>query len=63
MSDNDDTIPVILAVLAVVLFVFGYSVGFGRGQSDISEEAVRAGVAYYTNGASGTAQFKWKECK
>lgn len=63
MSDNDDTIPVILAVLAVVLFFFGYLVGFGRGQSDVFEKAVRAGAAYYTNDASGMAQFKWKECK
>ena len=29
----------------------------------MKHEAVRAGVAYYTNDASGSAQFKWKECK
>lgn len=63
MSENDGTITVILVVLAVVLSSFGYLVGFGRGQSDVSEKAIRAGVAYYTNDASGSAQFKWKECK
>ncbi len=31
--------------------------------SGIKEEAIRAGVAYYTNDAKGKKEFKWKECK
>lgn len=60
---NDDSTPVIVVVLIAVVFFFGFSVGFGLGQSNVSEKAVRAGVAYYTNNASGEAQFKWKEEK
>ena len=61
---NDDPIPFILTVvLAVISFFTGHAVGFDSGKSNVSEKAIRAGVAYYTNDASGVAQFKWKECK
>lgn len=50
--------------LFAALLIFGFA-GFLLGhfgtESKIQREAVRAGVAYYTNDASGTAQFKWKE--
>ncbi len=38
-------------------------VGRHIGESNTKQEAILAGVAYYTNDSSGMAQFKWKEAK
>ena len=60
---NEDALPWIfgtIAGLVVVIFLF---IGSNLGESNTKQEAIRAGVAYYTNYASGMAQFKWKECK
>jgi len=46
-----------------MLLLFAFILGSCIKGSNLKQEAIRAGVAYYTNDASGSAQFKWKECK
>ena len=58
---RDDAVPVFGAIL-LMAFV-GMFLGHLVAKTKIERQAIRAGVAYYTNDASGTAQFKWKECK
>lgn len=60
---NENALPWIFGTIAgfvAVLFLF---IGSNLGESNTKQEAIRAGVAYYTNDASGSAQFKWKEAK
>jgi len=49
--------------LAWIFGILGVFLGSCIGEKKIEKQAIRAGVAYYTNDASGSAQFKWKECK
>ena len=58
---SDDAVPVIGAIL-LMAFV-GMFLGHLVAKTKIEQQAIRAGVAYYTNDVSGSAQFKWKECK
>ena len=58
---NDDAVTFIGAIL-LMAFVGMFS-GQLVAKTKIERQAIRAGVAYYTNDASGMAQFKWKECK
>lgn len=58
---KDHAFPLFAALL--ILFFAGFLLGHFDTESKIHREAIRAGVAYYTNDASGTAQFKWKEIK
>ena len=58
---RDDAVPVFGAIL-LMAFV-GMFLGHLVAKTKIEQQAIRAGVAYYTNNASGEAQFKWKECK
>jgi len=60
---SDDTLAKLTGAVAVSMFIIGIILGFTRGDTLLREEAIRAGAAYYTNDASGKAQFKWKECK
>lgn len=64
---SDDTLAKLTGAVAVSMFVIGIVIGiilgFTRGDTLLREEAIRAGAAYYTNDASGSVQFKWKECK
>jgi hypothetical protein len=53
----------IVVALGVILVLVGLFVGQSRGESLIKQEAIKAGVAYYTNNASGESVLKWKECK
>lgn len=62
MSD-DEQFPIFAGVIAGMLLLFAFILGSCIKASNLKEEAIRAGVAYYTNDASGMAQFKWKECK
>ena len=62
MSDNIPT-PIFIWLLFFLLIVFGIFLGGFAGNSKIEKQAIQAGVAYYTNDASGAVQFKWKECK
>lgn len=59
-----NTIPTPVALwLAWIIGLLGVLLGICIGEKKIEKQAIRAGVAYYTNNASGEAQFKWKECK
>ena len=58
---KDDAVPVFGAIL-LMAFV-GMFLGHLVAKTKIEQQAIRAGVAYYTNDASGVVQFKWKECK
>ena len=60
---SDDTLSALTGVVAVSMGIIGLVLGIHLGHIQIKEEAIRAGVAYYTNDASGKPQFKWKECK
>jgi hypothetical protein len=60
---RDDTLAKVTGSVAVSMFIIGIIVGFTRGDTALREEAILAGVAYYSNDASGKPQFKWKECK
>jgi preprotein translocase subunit SecG len=60
---RDDTLAKITFSVAVSMFIIGIILGFTRGDTALREEAILAGVAYYSNDASGKPQFKWKECK
>jgi len=60
---RDDPFPVIVGVITGILLFVAFMLGSKFGESGLKEEAVRIGVAYYTNDASGTVQFKWKEAK
>lgn len=60
---RDDQFPVIIGVIFGMLLFFAFILGSRIKESSIKEEAIRAGVAYYTNDASGSAQFKWEESK
>lgn len=60
---NDNKLAVLGGLVAALMFFTGFALGLNEGSTGIKEEAIRAGVAYYTNDASGKAQFKWKECK
>lgn len=62
MSD-DEQYPIYAGVIAGMLLLFAFILGSRIKESNIKENAIRAGVAYYTNDASGTVQFKWKEAK
>ena len=53
----------VLGCLLFMMSLIGMVLGHLVAQSNTKKEAIRAGVAYYTNDASGKAQFKWKECK
>ena len=62
---QDDVMPYFICVILGIMiggFAGGCS-GVAHTKREAAQEAIRAGVAYYTNDASGTAQFKWKECK
>ena len=53
-----------LAIAAVVVsFIVGWYFGANLSQSMIEKDAIKGGVAYYTNNANGESVFKWKECK
>ena len=52
-------ILIMYIVIFIVLCVLASITRKGR----IKEKAIRAGLAYYTNDASGQVQFKWKEVK
>jgi hypothetical protein len=57
-------IKVFLAIGAIAIsFILGVSFAAHGTQSLIEKDAIKAGVAYYTNNASGESVFKWKECK
>lgn len=51
----------------VLVFCLGALAGvyFAAWRSDSywEKQAVKAGVAYYTNNEAGESVFKWKECK
>jgi hypothetical protein len=53
----------VLVWMLFMMALIGMFLGHLVAQSNTKKEAIRAGVAYYTNDASGVAQFKWKECK
>ena len=59
--NQDDAMPYFLCILLGI--IIGGFTGGCSGISHMKHESVRAGVAYYTNDASGSVQFKWKECK
>ena len=58
-----DIPALVLVWLLFMMALIGMYLGHFVTQSNTKEEAIRAGVAYYTNDASGKPQFKWKECK
>ena len=58
---KDDAVALFFAFL--ILGLAGFLLGHFGTESKIQREAIRAGVAYYTNDASGSTQFKWKEVK
>ena len=60
---DENALSAIAVVVSVGVFIIGAGVGVNTGRTEIKEEAIRAGAAYYTNDASGKPQFKWKECK
>lgn len=60
---RDDPFPVIAGIFAAFMVLASFIVGHVHGRDATEQKAIRAGVAYYTNDASGMAQFKWKECK
>jgi preprotein translocase subunit SecG len=62
MSD-DEFLAKLTGAVAVIMFIMGIILGFTKGDTALRKEAILAGAAYYTNDASGKAQFKWKECK
>ena len=62
MSD-DEQYPIYAGIISGMLLLFAFILGSRIKASNLKEQAIRAGVAYYTNNASGEAQFKWKECK
>lgn len=49
--------------VAIPLCCAIYIAAFVQGRTVAEKEAVKAGVAYYTNNASGESVFKWKEVK
>ena len=55
-----DEIAILFCIVGIML---GVLVGGCSATRNLKHEAIRAGAAYYTNDASGKAQFKWKECK
>jgi hypothetical protein len=55
--------PIIPGVITGVLLFCAFMLGAEYAEAGFKEEAVRVGVAYYTNNASGKPEFKWKECK
>ena len=58
-----DIPELVLVWLLTLMALIGFLLGHLVAKSDTKKEAIRAGVAYYTNNASGKPQFKWKECK
>ena len=54
--------PIVYWMVSLI-FIFGLLLGGFIGEGKMEREAIRAGVAYYTNNASGDVQFKWKEVK
>ena len=60
---SDDAFPYIAGVIGGAICFVMLFIGSNLGESNTKQEAIRAGVAYYTNDASGQVQFKWKECK
>jgi predicted permease len=57
-------IPTIIVYWMILMTgILGVFLGSFIGKDKIQKQAIRAGVAYYTNYASGTVEFKWKECK
>ena len=59
---NEIPKPIVYWMISLI-FILGLLLGGFIGECKIEKQAIRAGVAYYTNDASGSAQFKWKECK
>lgn len=57
VSENDT-----MAVLAGILLslIFGIILGAGIMQSNVRQEAVKAGAAYWASDEDGKATFKWK---
>jgi hypothetical protein len=60
---RDDPFPIIAGVITGVLLFCAFMLGSKYAEAGFKEEAVRVGVAYYTNSTSGEPQFKWKEAK
>jgi hypothetical protein len=60
---SDDAFPYIAGVIGGAICFVMLFVGRHIGESNTKQEAILAGVAYYTNDSSGMAQFKWKEAK
>ena len=60
---DENALAAIAVVVSVGVFIIGAGVGISTGRTEIKEQSIRAGVAYYTNDASGKPQFKWKEAK
>ena len=58
---SDDAMPYFLCILLGA--VIGGLFAGGTGVSQMKQEAVREGHAEWVADASGSAQFKWKECK
>jgi len=54
--------PIVYWMVSLV-FILGLLLGGFMCEGEIERQAIRAGVAYYTNDASGTVQFKWKGAK
>ena len=59
---NEIPTPIVFWMICLV-FIFGFLFGSFVGEGKMERQAIRAGVAYYTNDASGQVHFKWKECK
>ena len=58
-----DVPPIIGFLTFFLMGLIGVGLGHITADTSLRKEAIRAGVAYYTNDASGKAQFKWKEAK
>lgn len=58
---QEDAMPYFLCILLGI--IIGGLFGKGTGVSQMKQEAVREGHAEWVADASGSAQFKWKECK
>lgn len=60
---NDETGVKLAIAVAAISFILGTAFAAYRTQSQVEQNAIKAGVAYYTNNASGESVFKWKEDK
>ena len=59
---NEIPKPIVYWMISLI-FILGLLLGGFMEEAKMERQAIRAGVAYYTNDASGEAQFKWKEAK